>query len=252
MFTAVIKKITRPLNIMKLTTPLGTCFAGYQSSHTSIREKIFASVGSFAAILILVVVVHYFSVGTSFSLPVLASMGASAFLLFVVPHSPMAQPWALVGGHLVSAAIGVACAQWIHNPVFATATAVAISIFAMHWMHCLHPPGAATAMIAVLGGPEVHAIGWRFCYEVVAINAGMILLLAFIINNLIPGRRYPLSHSHHPHHAQFGKVDHKPYAELKEEDFKWALGQMDGVIDVSEEDLVDLYEFATVHAQHRK
>ncbi|OIQ77093.1 HPP family protein [mine drainage metagenome] len=228
-----------------------TFLAGYQSSHTPIREKVYSSLGSFVAILILVASVHHFSVDISFSLPVLASMGASTFLLFVVPHSPMAQPWPTIGGHILSAVIGVACALWIHDLVLATASAVAISIFAMHWMHCLHPPSAATAMIAVLGGPEVHVLGWRFCYEVVAVNAGVILLLAFAINNLIPGRRYPLSHTHHPHHAQFGKSDHRPYAELKDEDFHWALSKMDGFIDVSAEDLIDLYEFAVEHAQHQ-
>ena len=72
------------------------------------------------------------------------------------------------------------------------------------------------------------------------------------INNLIPGRRYPLLHSHHPHHAEFTRIDHTPYAALKEQDFKWALGQIDGFIDVSAEDLVDLYEFAVEHAQSRK
>lgn len=237
---------------MKAIKPLAAFIAGYQSSHTPVREKLYASLASFAAILILVVLVHYFSVGNSFSLLVLASMGASAFLLFVVPHSPMSQPWPVVGGHLLSAAIGVACARWIQSPAFATATAVAVSIFAMHWLHSLHPPSAATAMIAVLGGPEVHAIGWQFCYEVVAINVGIMVLLSIVINNLIPGRRYPLLHSHHPHHAQFTKIDHTPYAALKEEDFKWALGQIDGVIDVSAEDMVDLYEFAVEHAQSRK
>ncbi len=237
---------------MNSIKPLAAFFARYQSTHTPVREKIYASLASFVAILLLVILVHYFSVGISFRLLVLASMGASAFLLFVVPHSPMSQPWPVIGGHLFAAAIGVVCARWIQSPALATATAVALSIFAMHWLHCLHPPSAATAMIAVLGGPEVHVIGWQFCYEMVAINVGIMVLLSIVINNLLPGRRYPLLHSHHPHHAEFIKVNHTPYAELKEEDFKWALVQMDGVIDVSAEDLVDLYEFAVEHAQSRK
>lgn len=237
---------------MKSIKPLTALLVSYQSTHTPIREKIYSSIASFVALLLLLILVNYFSEGISFRLLVLASMGASAFLLFVVPHSPMSQPWPVIGGHLLSAAIGVACAQLIHSPVFATATAVALSIFVMHWMHCLHPPSAATAMIAVLGGPEVHAIGWQFCYEVVAINVGTMVLLSVVINNLIPGRRYPLLHSHHPHHAEFTRIDHTPYAALEEQDFKWALGQIDGFIDVSAEDLVDLYEFAVEHAQSRK
>lgn len=104
-------------------------------------------------------------------------------------------------------------------------------------------------MIAVLGGPEIHAMGWQFCYEVVVINAGTMVLLSIVINNFIPGRHYPLAHSHHPHHTDFAQSDHKPYPELKEEDYQWALKQIDGVIDVSTEDLVDLYEFAAEHAK---
>jgi CBS-domain-containing membrane protein len=237
---------------MKPNNSTAIFFAKNLYSHAAIRESIYSSFASFIAVLILLVVVHYASFGGAFSLLVLASMGASAFLLFAVPHSPMSQPWPVVGGHFLSSVIGVACAQWIDSPALATATAVAISIFAMHWLQCLHPPSAATAMIAVLGGPEIHAIGWQFCYEVVVINAGTMVLLAIMFNNLIPGRRYPLLHSHHPHHAQFTDSDLKPYAELKEDDFKWALGQIDGVIDVSTEDLVDLYEFAVEHAKNKK
>ncbi len=234
---------------MKPIKLLTTFLAGYKFSCLPNREKTYSSLALFVVILLLVVVVHYFSVGISLALLVLASIGASAFLLFVVPHSPMSQPWPVIGGHLVSAAIGVACAQWIQNPPLATATAVAISIFAMHWLRCMHPPSVATAMIAVLGGPEVLAIGWQFCYQVVAFNAGIMVVLSILINNLVLGRRYPLLHSHD---AEFTKVDHTPYSELKEEDFKWALSQMDGVIDVNVEDLVDLCEFATEHAQSRR
>jgi len=237
---------------MRLINILATLLTSNNLPKTPIREKLISSLASFVAILILVVVMHYFSIGVSFSLLILASMGASAFLLFVVPHSPMAQPWPVVGGHLLSAIIGVACAKWIPNIAVATATAVAISIFIMHFLNCLHPPSAATAMIAVLGGAEVHAIGWQFCYEVVAINVGMMTLLSLVINNLIPGRRYPLLHSHHPHHALYKETEHTEFAELKEDDFIWALGQLDGIIDVSAEDLVDIYEFAVEHAQSRK
>jgi len=215
-----------------------------------LQEKIVSASASFIAILLLVVSVNIATTGGVLTLLVLASMGASAFLLFVVPHSPMSRPWPVIGGHVVSALIGVACAKWIHNPALATATAVAVSIFAMHNMRCLHPPSAATAMIAVLGGPEVHAIGWQFGYEVVAINAGIMVVLALVINNLVPGRRYPLLHSHHRQHGEF--VKNSQNATLKEDDFKWALAQMDGVIDVSEEDLVDLYEFAVEHAQSNR
>lgn len=222
------------------------------STGMSLREKAYAAFAALVAILVLMSSVRLAAAEFTVSLLVLASMGASAFLLFAVPHSPMAQPWPLMGGHVLSAAIGVLSAGALPGPEIATAVAVALSIFVMHWLRCLHPPAAATAMIAVLGGPEVAAIGWKFCYEMVAFNAGLMLLLGLAINNLIPGRRYPLRQSHHAHHAQFQASGLGLSNEaLREEDFAWALRQMDAVIDVSEEDLVDLYEFALEHARAR-
>jgi CBS domain-containing membrane protein len=223
---------------------------GYRASHPRFSEKLISSAGAFLAIAALTLEVTQISHEFSVVIPVLASMGASTFLLFAVPHSPMAQPWPMLGGHIVSALIGVACASLIPHPVIATAAAVALAIFAMHMMHCLHPPSAATAMIAVLGGPEVHAMGYAFCYEVVALNAVTLLLLALFINNVMPGRRYPMFDSHHPHHERFIA---KPVrqVQLSEDDFEWALGKMDGFVDVSKEDLLDIYEFALEHANQR-
>ena len=238
--------------MLKLKKLIDIVLLGYQPSHTGLWEKLISSVTAGFSILFLLHLVQYVELGLPFKMLVLASMGASAFLLFVTPHSPMAQPWPVIAGHLVSAFIGVACAHWISNASLAAAVAVLLSIFVMHILHCLHPPSAATALIAVLGGPEVHAIGWQFCYEVVAINAALMVVLAIILNNLVPGRRYPMRHSHHAHHHQFAQQKHLQHPELLEEDFKWALSQMDGLIDVSAEDLVDIYEFALERAQARK
>jgi CBS domain-containing membrane protein len=226
---------------------LQTLVSGYRASHPRFSEKLISSAGAFIAIAALTLEVTQISQEFSVMIPVLASMGASTFLLFAVPHSPMAQPWPMFGGHIVSAFMGVACASLIPHPVIATASAVALAIFAMHLLHCMHPPSAATAMIAVLGGPEVHAMGYAFCYEVVALNAVTLLLLALFINNVMPGRRYPMFDSHHPHHEKFLAKPVKQ-VRLTEEDFEWALGKMDGFVDVSKEDLLDIYEFALEHA----
>ena len=237
------------LNLNKIMSLL---LLGYKPNSIPVREKFIGSTTAGLAILCLVLLVGYVDLALSIKLLVLASMGASAFLLFVVPHSPLAQPWPVLGGHLIAAFIGVACAKWISAAPLATALAVLISVYTMYQMHCLHPPAAATAMIAVLGGAEVHAIGWQFCFEVVAINAGMMVLLAIILNNLVRGRHYPMRHQHHVHHTQFAQQPHPELPELNEQDFKWALAQMEEFIDVNEEDLVDLYEFALEHAETRQ
>jgi CBS domain-containing membrane protein len=237
---------------MKPFSSLHKLLAKNQTFFVSFREIALTSLAAFVAIFILVTVVHYASFSAKLSLLVLASMGASTFLLFVVPHSPMSQPWPVVGGHLVSSIMGVACAKYIGDPALATAIAVSLSIFAMYWLQCLHPPSAATAMIAVLGGTETHMMGWQFCYEVVVINAGTMVVLSIIINDFILNRRYPVNHSHHPHHEKFAKSGHTPYPELSEDDFKYALTQVNGVVDIGVEDLVDLYEFAVEHALQQK
>ncbi len=119
-----------------------------------------------------------------------APMGASAVLLFAVPSSPLAQPWSIIGGNLVSALVGVACARWIPDPGAAAAVAVALSIAAMFQLRCVHPPGGAVAITAVFGGPAVHALGFGFAAMPVAVNSMLMLLTALAFNNLAR-RRYP-------------------------------------------------------------
>ncbi|MEX1200201.1 MAG: HPP family protein [Methylophaga sp.] len=223
----------------------------FMANHASISEKCAAATGALLAIAGLMIVLDWLGLSAASSMLVLASMGASTFLLFVVPHSPMAQPWALVGGHLTAAVIAVICAQFLPSPLWATALAVGLSVFAMHLLHCLHPPAAATAMITVLGGEAVTQSGFAFVYTVVLANCGLLLLLALLINNLLPNRRYPWRQQHHPHHQQFNPAQHPRALPLNEADFRKALDSIEAVIDISETDLVDLYEFAVEHAEKR-
>ena len=216
------------------------------------QEKILSILGAFIAIFLLASLTQLGAKSYSLNLMLIASMGASTFLIFVTPHSLMAQPWPVVGGHLTSAFIGVVCANWISNPALATAAAVALSISGMHALKCLHPPSAATAMIAVLGNTQTHALNWSFCYEVVMLNAVLIAALGVLINRYVLGKRYPLMHTRHQHHQDVAKAPAPQLPQLTEENFKWAISQMDGIIDVTEEDLVDLYEFAVEHANTSK
>jgi CBS domain-containing membrane protein len=120
-----------------------------------------------------------------------AYMGAAAVLIFAAPHSPLSQPWPLLAGHVVSALVGVTCHQLIPDLLLASASAVALAILVMQALRCLHPPGGAAAMVAVLGGPAIHELGYGYALAPVGINALVLLGLALLINNVIPGRRYP-------------------------------------------------------------
>jgi CBS domain-containing membrane protein len=92
----------------------------------------------------------------------IAPMGASAILLFAVPASPLAQPWPVIGGHLVAALVGVTIAQLIGTPLVAAPLAVALSFGVMTVFRCVHPPSGAIALIAVLGGPKITEMGYSF------------------------------------------------------------------------------------------
>jgi len=108
---------------------------------------------------------------------ILASTGASALLLFGVPHSPASQPWNLVGGHIISAIIGVSCYKLIPNTLLASSVVIPAAMVAMHFLKCLHPPGGATAVSAVIGGETIHDLGYAFVIIPVFFNA--IILLSF-------------------------------------------------------------------------
>lgn len=224
----------------------------FVSNHASLNEKLAASASAFLAIAGLMIIVGWLSVSAATSLVVLASMGASTFLLFVVPHRPMAQPWPLIGGHLSAALMAIICAQILPSPLWATALAVGLSVLIMHLLHCLHPPAAATAMLGVIGGESISDSGLLFIYGIVLANVLVLLMLALVLNNLIPGRRYPLRQQHHPDHQAFNTAQHPTAMLLTEADFRKALDNIDAVIDISETDLVDLYEFAVEHAEQRQ
>lgn len=215
------------------------------TTQTSVVEKLRSSLAGGSAILLLTLALHYLPQG-GIPLLLVASMAASATLLYVTPHSPLAHPWNLVGGHLFSAIAGWTCSLFIPDPTLAAGVAVGSAILLMQLLNCLHPPSAATALMMVLGSTQFHEMGWLYTMYVVAANAGLSLLLALAINNLLPGRHYPMGAS--PEQAPPKPA---PFIALEQADLAWALQQMDSVIDVSEEDLAEIYKLALDRAQSR-
>jgi len=128
-----------------------------------------------------------------YDLPLMiGSFGASAVLLYGAPRSPLAQPRNLVGGHMISAFIGVACWQVFHDyPALAQALAVATAIALMHLTRTLHPPGGATALIATLGSAEIQRLGFWYVLMPATLGPLILLLVALVVNNLPRTRRYP-------------------------------------------------------------
>lgn len=175
-----------------------------------------------------------------------APMGASAVLLFAVPSSPMAQPWSIVGGNLVSASIGVACALWIDDTGLAVSVAAALAIAVMFALRCLHPPSGAVALTAVLGGPPITSLGFQFVIWPVAVNSVMLLVAALLFNAAV-GRRYP--HGPHANANAHLTRDEPPSARLgfTTKDLDDALQQRGELLDISKDDLEELF----IQAEHR-
>ena len=147
-----------------------------------------AWIGSFVGIAALVVVVETLPM---LHLLVIGSFGASAVLLFGAPRAPFSQPRNLIGGHLVSAAVGIACYRYLPDfPVLQEAAAVATAIALMMATHTLHPPGGATALIAVIGSDAVHGLGWGYLFPVL-VGALLLMLVAIVVNNLHERGSYP-------------------------------------------------------------
>lgn len=216
----------------------------------SLREKLVNALAAALAMLALGLLLKTLP-HEGIALPLMASMGASAFLLFVLPHSPMAQPWPLIGGHLVAGSIALLSGQVIDDTVLAVAVSVGGAVLAMQLLHCLHPPAAATALaVSMIDAPLDPLLLMSITYSVCG-GALMLLMIAIAINRLFLRRRYPLRHSHHPHHQQFQQEHAHDPLRLEEEDITWALRQMDGIVAATEEDLMDVYELALERAMER-
>ncbi len=122
----------------------------------------------------------------------LGSFGASAVLLFAIHDSPYAQPRNLLGGHFVSALVGVACQQWLPLPLWLNAAlAVSLAIAVMQSLRVIHPPGGATALLAVIGGPAVHTLGFSYALNPVALSALIMLAIALLSHRLLGHQRWP-------------------------------------------------------------
>ncbi len=168
-----------------------------------------------------------------------APLGASAVLVFVAPASPLAQPWAVVAGNSISALIGLLCAALIPEPVLAVAVAVAVAIGMMLALRCLHPPGGAMAVLAVL----LHANHAEFA--AVALINSLLLVAAGMVYNPLTRRPYP--------HAQLpaAKTAQAPVARFRKQDLDAVLARYNQVLDVSRDDLERLLQAAEVEGYRR-
>jgi CBS domain-containing membrane protein len=202
------------------------------------RERIRVVAGALLGIALTAVFGHGFA-GDAINPWLIAPMGASAVLVFGVPASPMAQPWAVVGGNTISALVGVVCALWIPDAHLAAACAVSLAIGAMFLFGCLHPPGGASALLVVL----TQTTDPQFALFPVLFNA-VALTLAGVVYNTITGRPYP--HAIAPAPALSAAPPR-----FSEADLDFALARFNQVLNVSRDDLEQLLNYAEAAAYDR-
>lgn len=155
-------------------------------------EIFWSTIGGFLGIIAIYFVASVSGLAASDQLFLIGSFGASAVLLYGIPLSPFAQPRNLIGGHVLSAFVGVFCYWLLPDMIgLAGALAVGISIGVMHLTRTLHPPGGATALIAVAGSTQIHAMGFMYVITPVGVGALIMLLVAVLVNNVANTRHYP-------------------------------------------------------------
>lgn len=231
-----------------MTTALWARFRAFipEPLHAGNREIGTACVGVLLGLAVTEAVCRYLPGGGP---ALVASMGASALLAFALPSSPLAQPWAMIGGNLVSALVGWACASVFPHTGLAAGMAVALSIAAMFRLRCLHPPGGALALAMVLA--PVGAVGPGFIVGPVLVNAVLLTLLADAFNRrLRRGRFQPPAPLPAPHRT----ADPLPGERIgfSAGDLDRALDEHGELLDIRREDLLEVFRSAEWHAYHRR
>ncbi len=222
------------------------CIEFDRVSHT---EILVATLGGITGITLIAWISFQFTDAQGAAL-IVPSMGASAVLLFAVPHGKLSQPWALIGGHLISAVMGVSIYYLVPDIFLASGLAVGLAIGAMHLLGCIHPPGGATALAAIIGGPAIHALGYHYVLTPILLNSVILLLVAMVFNSAFPWRRYPVSM------MRFSEVSaselSRPEHVIDMQHIEQAVTDMDLVVDVTTEDLQRLFILSQEHAARQR
>lgn len=161
-------------------------YLGGDQPFVSWIERLRCVLGAFIGLLLVFATAKFLGERSGIDEWLMASLGASALLVFALPQSPLAQPWAVIAGNTLSALVGIACFHLLGGLLIALPLAVAVSILGMFLLRCLHPPAAAVALIAVLG-----EIGhFRYAFFPVMVDSVLLVIAGAIYSNLT-GKRYP-------------------------------------------------------------
>lgn len=176
-------RINRGLRISK--------YVIYKETLINYKEHFWSFIGAFTGIGI-IAFIQSSQLSEHENIFLIGSLGASSVLVYGAIQSPLAQPRNLIGGHFISAIIGVTIFKIFPNIIWFTAPlAVSLSIVIMQITKTLHPPGGATALIAIIGSEKIKALGYWYAFSPILSGAIILYLVALIFNNMTPDRQYP-------------------------------------------------------------
>ena len=161
-------------------------YLGGDQPAVSWHERLRSCLGAFIGLMLVLTLAKALGQLMGLDEWLMASLGASALLVFALPGSPMAQPWAVIAGNTVSALVGITTANLISEPLLAMPIAAALSILGMFILRCLHPPAAAVALIAVLG----HVLNYRYALFPVMVDSILLVMAGALYSNMT-GKNYP-------------------------------------------------------------
>jgi len=178
----------------------------YRETLVDSKEHFWSFLGAFIGIGTIAFLQSHV-VGDAENLFLIGSFGASSVLIYGAIQSPLAQPRNVLGGHLISAIIGVTIQKTMPEIIWLTAPmAVALSIVFMQATKTLHPPGGATALIGVIGSDRIKDLGYSYVVSPVLSGCVILLLVAFVFNNATKDRRYPTNRKFTRHIKKFLKL----------------------------------------------
>lgn len=230
-------------------------YLGIPISAYSRKEILLGSITALMAILSVIyfsqLLLSYLNIApiVSSNIYVLVSIAATSVLVFVVPHGSLSQPWQVLGGNLSSALIGVLCWKYLNEHLMiAAALSVSLSILVMSYLRCVHPPGGATALGALMGGEAIHNLGFNYIFVPTLLNCIIIIFSAIVLNYPFRWRRYP-AHLHFKNNLTAKVSPGDRENEITLEDFLKAVNEHDSYIDITNEGWIEIFENAKCHAE---
>lgn len=237
---------------------------GWPEHTVSWREQLIAVLTALAGMWLLASFGHAWQDSSQSGLVLVASIGASAVLVFAVPHGVLSQPWSVIGGQVSSAVVGVLVVSVLGASPLSAALAVSLAIAVMHLLRCLHPPGGATALSVVLATGAGVRPDWSFVLSPVLWDAVLIVLAGIVLNAAFPWRRYPaawrqparlqdpaIAARSQPVCVRQVRQRQAVLLTLTPEQIRAAFAEIDTPLDITDEDAAALHDALTRQQQSR-